>query len=166
MFDLYLSPILGQEHFTLEELGHIRMVKNKAHIIHYTKNISLNEAIKIVLNKYYTLNPLNTFEYIFINFQKKVEFQYLIENNNTDDSDDSDDTDNKDDIFNIDDTDDIYENILNNESLKELEKHNDMLISILNIKKRIQVFNEALVELYAMNAEEFHSRKYIYNLVN
>ena len=82
MSDLYLSPIYGQEHFTLEELGHIRMIKNKAHIICYTKNISLNDAIKIVLNKYYTLNPLNTFEYIFINFQKKVEFEYLIDDSN------------------------------------------------------------------------------------
>ena len=82
MSDLYLSPIRGQEHFTLEELGNIRMIKNKSHILRYTKNICLNEAMKIVLNKYYTLNPLNTFEYIFINFQKKVEFQYLIESNN------------------------------------------------------------------------------------
>ena len=128
MFDLYLSPIHGQEHFTLEELGQIRMIKNKAHIIYYTKNITFNEATKIVLNKYYTLNPLNTFEYIFINFQKKVEFQYLIEsNNNTYDTDD---------IFNFDDTDDIYENNLNKESIKKLETHNDTLISIFKIKKK------------------------------
>jgi hypothetical protein len=126
MFDLYLSPIRGQEHFTLEELGQIRMIKNKAHIIYYTKNISLNEATKIVLNKYYTLNPLNTFEYIFINFQKKVEFQYLIDdnNNNTDDSDDTFDVN------------DIYENNINNETVKELKKHNENIGSILNIKKK------------------------------
>ena len=135
MSDLYLSPVYGQEHFTLEELGQIRMIKNKAHIICYTKNISLNEAIKIVLNKYYTLNPLNNFEYIFINFQKKVEFQYLIDdNNNTNDIDEIDD------IFDIDDTDDIdkylYQNNKNKETVKELKKHNEISCSILNIKKK------------------------------
>ena len=125
MFDLYLSPIIGQEHFTLEELGHIRMIKNKAHIICYTKNISLHEAIKIVLNKYYTINPLNTFEYIFINFQKKVEFQYLINDiNNLEHIDDIDDIDEQ-----------LYENNINNESVKKLENYNDNLVSIFNIKK-------------------------------
>lgn len=124
MFDLYLSPTMGQEHFTLEELGQIRMIKNKAHIICYTKNIIFNEAIKIVLNKYYTLNPLNTFEYIFINFQKKMEFQYLIDdNNNTEHIDDDID-------------DDIDENNLNKESVKELEKYNDTIVTIINIKKK------------------------------
>ena len=133
MSDLYLSPIYGQEHFTLEELGHIRMIKNKAHIICYTKNISLNDAIKIVLNKYYTLNPLNTFEYIFINFQKKVEFEYLIDDSNNTGIYDIDDID---DLYDIDGLDDIYENNLNKESVKELKKNNDIIVSILNIKKR------------------------------
>ena len=134
MFDLYLSPILGQEHFTLEELGQIRMIKNKAHIICYTKNINFNEAIKIVLNKYYTLNPLNAFEYIFINYQKKVEFQYLIDDINNTELYDIDD------IFDIDDTDDIdkylYQNNKNKETVKELKKHNEISGSILNIKKK------------------------------
>ena len=133
MSDLYLSPIYGQEHFTLEELGHIRMIKNKAHIICYTKNISLNDAIKIVLNKYYTLNPLNTFEYIFINFQKKVEFEYLIDDSNNTGIYDIDDID---DLYDIDGLDDIYENNFNKESVKELKKNNDIIVSILNIKKR------------------------------
>lgn len=134
MFDLYLSPIHGQEHFTLEELGQIRMIKNKAHIKCYTKNITFNEATKIVLNKYYTLNPLNTFEYIFINFQKKVEFQYLIDDTNNTELYDIDD------IFDIDDTDDIdkylYQNNKNKETVKELKKHNEISGSILNIKKK------------------------------
>ena len=128
MFDLYLSPILGQEHFTLEELGQMRMIKNKAHIICYTKNISFNEAIKIVLNKYYTLNPLNAFEYIFINYQKKVELQYLI-----------DDINNIQYIDNIDDLDiidDIYKNNLNKESVKKIENPNNIIVSILNVKKK------------------------------
>ena len=160
MFDLYLSPILGQEHFTLEELGQIRMIKNKAHIIYYTKNISLHEAIKIILNKYYILNPLNAFEYIFINYQKKVEFQYLIDDVNNIQADNGElaelyamnteerssvEFQNIDDIGDIDDIDDkdikdidkhLYQNNINNESVKEFKKHNDILVSIFNTKKK------------------------------
>ena len=125
------------------------MIKNKANIIYYTKNISLNEATKIVLNKYYTLNPLNTFEYIFINFQKKVEFQYLIDdNNNTNDIDEIDDIFDIDDIFAINDTDDIYKNNKNKETVKELKKHNEISGSILNIKKKKKHNKNDLFNIY------------------
>ena len=137
MFDLYLSPVLGQEHFTLEDLGQIRMIKNKAHILRYTQNLTLNEAIKIVLNKYYILNPLKAFEYIFINYQKKVEFQYLINDvNNIQDINDIDDIDDIKVIKDIKDIDKhLYQNNIKNESVKKLEKNNDKLVSIFNTKK-------------------------------
>ncbi len=160
MFDLYLSPILGQEHFTLEELGQMRMIKNKAHIICYTKNISLNEAIKIVLNKYYILNPLNAFEYIFINYQKKVEFQYLIEYdvNNVQNIDDE--------IEEIDVIDkDLYQNninnvnnvnnVNNNKFVKKLEKNNDIYFSIFNVKKMKKIKKNVIFNIDQNEIIEF-----------
>jgi len=156
MFDLYLSPILGQEHFTLEELGQIRMIKNKAHIICYTKNISFNEAIKIVLNKYYTLNPLNAFEYIFINYQKKVEFQYLIDDENNieyidDDIDDIDKLDKhlyQNNINNV-------NNVNNNKSVKKLEKNNDIHFSIFNVKKMKKIKKNVIFNIEQNEIIEF-----------
>jgi hypothetical protein len=157
MFDLYLSPILGQEHFTLEELGQIRMIKNKAHIICYTKNISFNEALKIVLNKYYTLNPINAFEYIFINYQKKVEFQYLIVDvNDTQYIDDE-----IDDIDKIDKH--LYQNninnINNNKYVKKMEKNNDKLVSIFNVKKMKKIKKNVIFNIEQNEIIEFDNGK-------
>lgn len=150
MDDLYLSPIPEDDYFTLEELGSIKFIKKKAHIIRYTQNISLKEAIKKILNNYYILNPLNAFEYIFISIEKKREFQYLIEEYNNSynqryfiDIDDIDDINNINYIDDVDDVDDIANYI--HENKNNIKKY----VSIFNIKKikKKVLFNLELNEM-------------------
>ena len=85
MDDLYFDPEIEDYSFTFSDLCKFKFIKNKAHIIQYTQNITFQEAVKKFLCTFYQKNYVNTFYYEFINYEKKSMFENLIEfykNNN------------------------------------------------------------------------------------